>query len=554
MMSWMPDRREIIRGAALTGAILPWGKVRASLAGRAVDAASLLREKWDYVIVGGGSAGCVLARRLSEDAHVRVLLLEAGTDVHDAAVSAPTAWPTLAGGAFDWKYRSAPQAGLGGRSVPEPRGKGLGGSTLINALGFQRGPHQAYDRWAQETGDIGWGFAALLPYFKRLETASAGGDAWRGGDGPLHVLAVGDATDHNPLSVAYAEAGIATGHARNADWNAARADGTIWTQLTMRDGHRDTAASAFLDPVRDRANLGVVTGALVTRLRVETRRCTGVDLTIDGAAHHVSPQRETILSAGAFDSPRLMLLSGIGDADTLRLAGVPATHHLPGVGRNLHDHPLIAGLLYRAKQPVPVSHYNHCETMVIATSSLGPGWADLQLMGLSAPFLLPGLGTPPAHSFSIVPALMHPRSRGSLTVASADPRVPAIIDPNYLGDEADVAALVEGVEIARALADTPSMRAWVADEVLPGRALRDRAAIAAHVRRSVSPFFHPVSTCRMGRSDDAQAVVDTECRVRGLAGLRVVDASIFPSIPQAMTNAATLVVAERAADLVRHAA
>jgi choline dehydrogenase len=227
---------------------------------------------------------------------------------------------------------------------------------------------------------------------------------------------------------------------------------------------------------------------------------------------------------------------------------------LPGVGRNLHDHPLIAGLLFRAKQPVPVSHYNHCETLVIASSSHAPGWADLQLMGLSAPFLLPELGTPPPDSFSIVPALMYPRSRGSLTLASADPRTPAIIDPNYLGDDTDVATLVEGIEMARALADTPPLRAWIAEEVLPGPAVRDKAAIAAHVRRSVSPFFHPVSTCRMGHADDDQAVVDPACRVRGLDGLRVVDASIFPSIPQAMTNAATLAVAERAADLLRHRA
>lgn len=544
------SRRQMIYGAgAASAALLAGSRVRATVAGVATDPDALLRQRWDHVIVGGGSAGCVLARRLSEDRGVRVLLLEAGSDVRDPAVASPPAWPTLAGGAYDWRYQSTPQPGLDGRSVPEPRGKGLGGSTLINALGFQRGPHEAYDRWADETGDPGWGFAGLLPYFRRLETTSGGASEWRGGSGPLQVLEVGRVADRNPFASAFADGAVACGHAPNPDWNGARADGTIWTQLTIRDGRRDTAASAFLDPVCDRPNLAIVTGAQVLRGLIRRGRCEGVELLIDGRRRKVVAD-ETIFSAGAFDSPRLLLLSGVGDADRLRKLGIAVQAPVPGVGRNLKDHPLVAGLLYRAKRPMPATVYNHCDAMVIAQSSGSPGWADLQLMCLDLPFLLPHIGQAPPNSFSIVPCLMAPRSSGELSITSDDPLAPALIDPGYLSDAADVDALVEALALAREIAAAPAMRDWVADEVFPGAAVTDKATLAAHVRRSASPFFHPVSTCRMGREGDPQTVVDPSCRVVGVDRLRVVDASIFPSIPQAMTNAATLAVAERAADLI----
>lgn len=523
---------------------------RATLAGTAAGPEELLRQTWDHVIVGGGSAGCVLARRLSEDAGRRVLLLEAGRDIHDPMVSAPPAWPALQGGAYDWNYHSVPQLGLGGRSVAQPRGKGLGGSTLINALGFQRGPHEAYDCWGEQTGDQAWGFDGMLPYFRRLETNSGGADVWRGDAGPLHVLDLGGVADQSAYAQAMAAAGQACGHPLNPDWNGARADGTIWAQLTIRDGIRDTAASAFLEPARSRPNLGIVTGAHVVRLRMRGRRCEGVELLVDGWPMQVLAT-ETILSAGAFDSPRLLLLSGIGEAGALRRLGLAVHADLPGVGRNLQDHPLVAGMLFKARRPLPPAPYNHCETMVIARSSLSPGWADLQLMGLDVPFLLPNIGVAPPDSFSIVPALMRPRSTGALWLTSSDPLAPAMIDPAYLREQADVDALVEAVGIARDLAHAAPMREWVAGEIFPGPQMTDKVAIKAHIRQSASPFFHPVSTCRMGRSDDADVVVDPACRVRGIEHLRIIDASVFPSIPQAMTNAAVLALAERASDIVR---
>jgi choline dehydrogenase-like flavoprotein len=521
----------------------------ASIGGIETGIDALLSRPWDFIIVGGGSAGCVLARRLSEDADSRVLLIEAGTEAHDPAISAPPAWPGLAGGRHDWNYASVPQSGLLDRTLAQPRGKGMGGSTLINALGFQRGPMRAYDQWATLTGDCGWSGAALLPYFRRLETASTGADKWRGGTGPLQVLEIGDVPDQNPLSVAMAQAGVAAGHGANPDWNGARAGGTIWTQLTIRDGRRDTAASAYVDPIRQRANLGIATGVEVIRVTVAGNRCTGVELLADGRLHPVRACRETILCAGAFDTPRLLMLSGIGDADRLRAIGIDPVCDLPDVGQHLQDHPLIPGLLYQAKKPVPLSHYNHCETMVIASSGQAPPWPDLQLMFLTVPFLSPELGSPPPDTFSIVPALMAPRSRGSVKLVAADRRVPMHIDPAYLADPQDVEALVDAVEISRDIASQAPLREWIAEEVFPGPAMRDRPAIARHIRRTVSPFFHPVSTCRMGPG--AGSVTDTRCRVHGIAALRIVDASILPSIPQAMTNAAVLAVAERAADLIR---
>lgn len=539
-------RRNILRGIAIGGGLA----TMQTSAGCAMHANGDLLDLWDYIIVGAGSAGCVLANRLSANPDNRVLLLEAGKKVSDAEVSFPPAWPSLAGGAYDWNYQSTNQSGLDDRSVAQPRGKGLGGSTLINAMGFQRGPAQAYDAWAQQTGDHGWSFASLLPYFKKLETASSGPSKYRGGDGPLNVLELGGADDLTPLGQAIAEAGIAAGHTLNPDWNGERADGTIWSQLSVKAGQRHTAAAAYLDPVEHRPNLTILTEAVVSKLRIEAGRCASVEVKISGRPRVFTANREVILSAGAFDSPRLLLLSGIGDKNRLEAAGVPVVHHLPGVGQNLTDHPLAPGLLFRSDKAIPVSRYNHAESMVVAQSRQSPGWADLMIMGLSVPFVSPVFGVPPPNSFAFVPALTFPRSRGSLTISSPNMNVPAAIDPGYLEDDRDVQAMVDGFEIARDIANAEPMKEWIAEELFPGPDVTSRKALADHVRRVASPFFHPVSTCAMGLTNDELAVLDSSCNVRGIEGLRVVDASSFPSIPQAMTNAAVVVLAERASDII----
>ncbi len=528
------DRRDVLT-AAIGGGVTLSGVARLAMAApslRLVTSMEQLRPTYDHVIVGAGSAGCVLAHRLSQ-AGRRVLLIEAGGPAKLAAIADPPDWPELQGSLVDWRYSTIPQPGLGGRVVPYPRGKVVGGSSAINALAYQRGHPAAYDRWPE-----GWRFSDLLPYFKRAETFSGGADAWRGGDGPLHVLSLADVPDRNPVASAFIQASQELGFPLTPDIGGAITTGVGWNQLSIKGHLRDDVATAYLGSFEGVA-VDLLVGTQVLGLVIEGGRCVGVRL----SERVVRPEIEVLLCAGAIDSPRLLMLSGIGPADELQSLGIAVARDLPDVGRHLEDHLLVAGVAYAARRDVPRSHYNHADALLYVPR--GPDESpDLLVMCLSLPFVLPGVGPLAAPAYVLVPCLMRPRSRGSVKLASSEPLAPALIDPNYLSEAADLDLLADGVALAREIGATGAFADWRAQEVYPGFSGRDVTGRRDFVLRGANSFHHPVGTCRIG------AVVDDALHVKGVPGLRVADASVLPGIPQAMVNAATIAVAERASDLV----
>jgi len=532
-------RREAL-GAAMAGGIALSGlssPAKAASGLRTLTSPAQLRAAYDHVIVGAGSAGCVLAHRLGR-AGRRVLLIEAGGRADLPAVALPPAWPTLQESALDWRYVTTPQPGLGGRTITCPRGKAVGGSSIINALAYQRGHAAAYDRWP-----AGWRHADLLPYFKRAETFSGGANDWRGGDGPLHVLSLADVTDRTPVAAAFMAAAQQSGFPVTPDLGGEVTTGVGWNQLNIKGHQRDDAATAYLESLESgpgEAQVDLLAGTQVLGLEIERGRCLGVRL----AGRVVRPEGDVLLCAGAIDSPRLLMLSGIGPADELRALGIASAADLPDVGRHLEDHPLLAGVAYQARRPVPASHYNHCDSLLYVPHATAGESPDILVMCLSVPFVRPTVGPLTAPAYVLVPCHLRPRSRGSVTLASSDPRAAAIIDPNYLGDPDDLAVLAQGVEIAREIGAAKAFDDWRAKEVYPGPAWASEAGRHDFIRRATDSFHHPVGTCRIG------GVVDEGLRVKGIAGLRVIDASVLPGLPASMCNAAVTAVAEKASDLV----
>jgi choline dehydrogenase-like flavoprotein len=533
------DRRGSGRRAIL-GAALGAGVSMSGVAPRTAVASSIavltspeeLRPVYDHVIIGAGSAGCVLANRLGR-AGRRVLIIEAGTMGTLPAIANPPDWPELQGSSVDWCYETTPQPGLEGRVVTCPRGKVVGGSSTINALAYQRGHRAAYDRWPE-----GWRYADLLPCFKRAETFSGGADAWHGGDGPLHVLSLAGVADRTPIAGAFIEAAQERGFPYAPDIGGATPTGVGWNQLSIRHGMRDDGATAYLGRLEG-ATVDLLVGTRVMGLAMERGRCVGVRL----SDRVVRPDGDVLLCAGAIDSPRLLMLAGIGPAADLMALGLQVSHDLPDVGRNLEDHLLVAGVAYTALREVPRSHYNHADSLLYVPRAPDES-PDLLVMCLSLPFVTAGVGELSAPAYVLVPCLMRPQSRGRVRLASADPVVPALIDPNYLAEPVDLETLADGVALARDIGAAAAFADWRAREVYPGPSAAGRVDLRAFVRRAANSFHHPTGTCSIG------AVVDTTLRVYGAAGLRVVDASVFPSIPQSMVNAATIAAAERASDLV----
>jgi choline dehydrogenase-like flavoprotein len=495
--------------------------------------------EYEYIVVGGGSAGSVLAARLSEDAEARVLLLEAGSGEPLEAMAVPPAWLTLRGTAADWADTTVAQTELNGREVAWPRGHALGGSSSINAMVFARGHRSSYDAW-ESAGAKGWGYDALLPYFRRSENALGGHHkpALRGTGGPMTVA---PATQTHPVAAACLDAAAEAGHARAADISGGLEEGFGWVDLNIVDGARQSAADAYLRPVLDRPNLTVITDARVTRVCIDGDRCTGVDYIRGGERSHADAARDVVLCAGTIGSAQLLLLSGIGPADHLREVGIDVVADLPGVGANLHDHPTSV-VIYTASQPVDVGVYNHIEAIGLMRSNPSLDGPDLQSY-----FVVPA--PPEAGSgFLIALSLVTPRSRGHLRLADQHPASAPLLDPGYLTDRRDLDALIAGLAIVREIGQADALAPWRGQEVLPGTAVTDDATAAAFLRANLYSYCHYAGTCRIGT--DETAVVDTSLLVRGINGLRIADASVIPSIPSANTHATVLAIAERAADLV----
>lgn len=521
--------------------------------------------EFDYVVVGAGSAGCVLANRLSADPGARVLLLEAGPpDTTRREVAIPIAFGKLFRTEMDWNYRTEPEPGLNGRGVYWPRGRTLGGSSAINAMMYMRGSPLDYQGW-EKLGNEGWSWEDVLPTFKRSENNERGADEHHGVGGPLNVV---DLRYVHPLTRAFIEAGKEIGWPYNPDFNGPTQDGIGLTQVNQKGGRRWSAADAYLRPAMARPNLKVETSALAEKVVFEQRRASGVQYLTSGMTQVTArAHREVILAAGAINSPQLLLLSGVGPADHLRAVGIQTVHDLPGVGHNLQDH-LGVGIQYLMTRPESLLNANSPRALVqflalgrgMLTSNVAEATAfirtspdlpapDIQFVFAAA---LYNAEAPPStqHGYSLGPMLLTPDSRGRIELRSPHPTYPAAIYASYLSDPAgnDLRRLVTAVGLARKLAHARALDHYRGEEIMPGPGVESDEELADFVRRRSVTIYHPVGTCKMGA--DSMAVVDDELRVHGVERLRVIDASVMPVIPRGNTNAPTIMIAEKGADLV----
>jgi choline dehydrogenase len=532
-----------------------------SASGEAIDA--------DYVIVGAGSAGCVMAARLSENPATRVVLLEAGGHDRHFWIHVPLGYgKTITDPRVNWCYETEPEPNLNGRRVYWPRGKVLGGSSSINGLVYIRGQKEDFDQWRQ-LGNTGWSFDDVLPYFRRAEHQTRGESDLHGSGGPL---CVSDMDGYDPISKAFIKAAQSLGFPHNDDFNGSVQEGVGYYQLTTRNGRRCSTAVGYLRPAMKRPNLRVITNALSERITLDGRRATGVTFRRDGAVQTVRAAREVILCGGAINSPQLMLLSGIGPAQHLTDLGITVAHDLAGVGQSLQDH-YQARIVCKCRFPITVNDIMMSKTRMMKTGlqyllfrkgALSIAAAQAGLFARTRPELLtpdiqyatvifsadrPAEGLHKFSGFSLVGYQLRPESRGELKLKSANPSEPPAMHANYLATETDRRNIVDGLKLGRRLLATPEMQHFIAAEYIPGPQVQTDDELLAYAKQYGGTVFHPTSTCKMGA--DSLAVVDPELRVHGIGQLRVVDASIMPAVVSGNTNAATIMIAEKAADLIR---